>query len=147
MAAGAAPQGGAGAGDRGSDVVLLGVSTRRVEKLAESLGVTKLSKSQVSVMAAELDEMMSGSGPGRWTLARTRSVRRHADWKVREGGRTVNVHALIATGVNADGKGDPGRGRRHRRGRCGVDGVPAWPSCPRAVRRAAGHLGLPPRAA
>src|SRR5260370_8278165 len=24
--------------------------------------------------------------------------------KVREGGRTVNVHALIATGVNADGK-------------------------------------------
>ncbi|MCW2913903.1 MAG: Transposase for insertion sequence element [Actinomycetia bacterium] len=34
---------------------LLGVSTRRVEKLAESLGVTKLSKSQVSVMARELD--------------------------------------------------------------------------------------------
>ena len=24
--------------------------------------------------------------------------------KIREGGRTVNVHALIATGVNADGK-------------------------------------------
>ena len=38
---------------------LLGVSTRRVEKLAESLGVTKLSKSQVSVMAAELDEMVA----------------------------------------------------------------------------------------
>jgi hypothetical protein len=38
---------------------LLGVSTRRVEKLAESLGVTKLSKSQVSVMAAELDEMVT----------------------------------------------------------------------------------------
>ena len=37
----------------------LGVSTRRVEKLAESLGVTKLSKSQVSVMAAELDEMVT----------------------------------------------------------------------------------------
>jgi putative transposase len=31
---------------------LLGVSTRRVEKLAESLGVTKLSKSQVSEMAS-----------------------------------------------------------------------------------------------
>src|SRR6201984_521399 len=30
---------------------LLGVSTRRVEKLAESLGVTKLSKSQVRAMA------------------------------------------------------------------------------------------------
>jgi len=31
-----------------------------VEKLAESLGVTKLSRSQVSVMAAELDEMVAG---------------------------------------------------------------------------------------
>lgn len=34
---------------------LLGVSTRRMGKLVESLGVTKLSKSQVSIMAAELD--------------------------------------------------------------------------------------------
>jgi putative transposase len=38
---------------------LLGVSTRRVGRLAESLGVTKLSKSQVSVMAAGLDEMVT----------------------------------------------------------------------------------------
>jgi transposase-like protein len=84
---------------------LLGVSTRRVEKLAESLGVTKLSKSQVSVMAAELDEMVRefrsrplDGGPYAfvWIDALTQ--------KVREGGRTVNVHALIATGVNADGK-------------------------------------------
>ena len=37
---------------------LLGVSTRRVEKLAASLGVTGLSKSQVSAMAAELDELV-----------------------------------------------------------------------------------------
>jgi hypothetical protein len=36
---------------------LLGVSTRPAEKLAESLGVTKLSMSQVKVMASELDEM------------------------------------------------------------------------------------------
>src|SRR3712207_6568457 len=34
---------------------LLGVSTRRMEKLVEMLGITRLSKSQVSVMAAELD--------------------------------------------------------------------------------------------
>jgi putative transposase len=83
---------------------LLGVSTRRVEKLAESLGVTKLSKSQVSVMAAELDEMVAGFRGRRldgapyafaWMDALTQ--------KVREGGRTVNVHALIATGVNANG--------------------------------------------
>jgi hypothetical protein len=29
--------------------------------------------------------------------------------KVREGAQTVNVHALIATGVNADGPGRSGR--------------------------------------
>ena len=84
---------------------LLGVSTRRVEKLAASLGVTGLSKSQVSLMAAELDEMAEGfrgrpldAGPYTflWIDALTQ--------KVREGGRTVNVHALIATGVNAGGK-------------------------------------------
>jgi putative transposase len=84
---------------------LLGVSTRRVEKLAASLGVTGLSKSQVSLMAAELDEMAEGfrarpldAGPYTflWLDALTQ--------KVREGGRTVNVHALIATAVNADGK-------------------------------------------
>ena len=84
---------------------LLGVSTRRVERLAGSLGVTRLSKSQVSVMAGELDEMVASfrsrpldAGPYAfvWIGALTQ--------KVREGGRTVNVHALIATGVNADGK-------------------------------------------
>ncbi|XRQ16314.1 IS256 family transposase [Actinomadura welshii] len=83
---------------------LLGVSTRRVEKLAEQLGVTRLSKSQVSVMARELDEMVADfrnrpleGGPYTfcWIDALTQ--------KVREGGRTVTVHALIATGVNADG--------------------------------------------
>jgi len=83
---------------------LLGVSTRRVEKLAASLGVVGLSKSQVSAMAAELDELVDSfrnrpldRGPYTfvWIDALTQ--------KVREGGRTVNVHCLIATGVNADG--------------------------------------------
>ncbi|MEU8804937.1 IS256 family transposase [Spirillospora sp. NPDC048819] len=83
---------------------LLGVSTRRVEKLAEQLGVTRLSKSQVSVMARELDEMVADfrgrpldAGPYTfcWIDALTQ--------KVREGGRTVTVHVLIATGVGADG--------------------------------------------
>jgi putative transposase len=84
---------------------LLGVSTRRAERLAASLGVTSLSKSQVSLMAAELDEMVEGfrgrpldAGPYTfpWIDALTQ--------KVREGGRTVNVHALIATAVNAGGR-------------------------------------------
>ncbi len=83
---------------------LLGVSTRRVEKLAAALGVVGLSKSQVSAMAAELDELVDGfrnrpldAGPYTfvWIDALTQ--------KVREGGRTVNVHCLIATGVNAEG--------------------------------------------
>ena len=34
---------------------LLVVSTRRMGKLAESLGITRLSKSQASVMAKDLD--------------------------------------------------------------------------------------------
>jgi putative transposase len=83
---------------------LRGVSTRRVEKLAASLGVTGLSKSQASAMAAELDEMVEGfrsrkPDGGPYTFVRVDALTR----KVREGGRTVNVRCLIATGVNADG--------------------------------------------
>ncbi|MGW3636145.1 IS256 family transposase, partial [Streptomyces sp. NPDC005122] len=83
---------------------VLGVSTRRVEKLAESLGVTQLSKSQVSAMAKHLDEQVAAfrnrpldAGPYAflWVDALTQ--------KVREGGRILNVHVLIAVGVNADG--------------------------------------------
>ena len=83
---------------------LLGVSTRRMEKLVESLGITRLSKSQVSVMAAELDAQVEqfrtrplDAGPYTFLAADALVL------KVREGGRVVNVHALLATGVNADG--------------------------------------------
>ena len=34
---------------------LLGLSTRRMDRLVETLGITSVSKSQVSVMAKELD--------------------------------------------------------------------------------------------
>src|SRR5215208_4836671 len=37
---------------------LLGVSTRRMDKLVQSLGITGLSRSQVSVMARDLDELV-----------------------------------------------------------------------------------------
>jgi transposase-like protein len=83
---------------------LLGVSTRRMDKLVESLGITGLSKSQVSRMAAELDAAVAAfrsrpldAGPYTFVAADALVL------KVREGGRVVNVHALIATGVNADG--------------------------------------------
>lgn len=83
---------------------LLGVSTRRMEKLVETLGITRLSKSQVSVMAKELDEHVESfrtrplnAGPYTFVAADALVL------KVREGGRVVNVHALLACGVNADG--------------------------------------------
>jgi putative transposase len=38
---------------------LLGVSTRRMDKLVQSLGITSLSNSQVSRMAQDLDEQVA----------------------------------------------------------------------------------------
>ena len=52
---------------------LLGVSTRRVEKLVEQLGVAQLSKSQVTEMAASWTRRCERSVTGRWTPGRTRS--------------------------------------------------------------------------
>lgn len=90
---------------RSADVAAaISVSTRQVEKLAESLGVTQLSKSQVSTMTRHLDEQVAAfrnrpldQGPYAfvWVDALTQ--------KVREGGRIINVHALISVGVNVDG--------------------------------------------
>lgn len=83
---------------------LLGVSTRRMDKLVETLGITSLSKSQVSVMTKELDAAVEAfrtrpldADPYTFMAADALVL------KVREGGRVVNVHALIAVGVNADG--------------------------------------------
>ncbi|MGC4771223.1 IS256 family transposase [Micromonospora sp. DT44] len=84
---------------------LLGVSTRRVERLVETLGIRQPSKSQVSEMAAHLDTQVDGlpqPAPGRRPLHVR--VMDASTMKVREAGRTVNVHALIVVGVNADGQ-------------------------------------------
>jgi len=81
-----------------------GVSTRRVEGLVQTLGIEHLSKSQVSRMAAELDQEVEAfrtrpldAGPYTyvWLDAMVQ--------KVREGGRIQNVAVVIATGVNAEG--------------------------------------------
>jgi putative transposase len=83
---------------------LLGVSTRRMEKLVATLGIDRLSKSQVSEMAKTLDEQVAAfrtrpldAGPYTFLAADALVLR------VREGGRTVKVHALVATAVNAEG--------------------------------------------
>ncbi len=83
---------------------LLGVSIRRVDKLVEQLGIKHISKSQVSEMAKVLDAQVEAfrnraldTGPYAfvWLDALTQ--------KVREGGRIINVHVLVATAVNANG--------------------------------------------
>jgi putative transposase len=81
-----------------------GVSTRRVDDVARAMGIDGISKSQVSRMCAELDEVVAAwrnrpldAGPYGFVWLDALVV------KVREGGRVVNTAALVATGVNADG--------------------------------------------
>jgi putative transposase len=82
-----------------------GVSTRRVEDLVQAMGIAGISKSEVSRLAGELDAKVAefrerplDTGPYRylWIDALTQ--------KVREGGRVVNVSAVIATAVNSEGR-------------------------------------------
>jgi putative transposase len=81
-----------------------GVSTRRVDDIARSMGLDGISRSQVSRVCGELDELVAAwrnrpldAGPYPFVWLDALSV------KVREGGRVVNTAALVATAVNADG--------------------------------------------
>ncbi len=82
-----------------------GVSTRRVDDLVKAMGLEGISKSEVSRITLELDQRVREfrerpltAGPYRylWIDALTQ--------KVREGGRVVNVSAVIATAVTAEGQ-------------------------------------------
>ena len=88
-----------------ADCYLAGVSTRRVDGLVQTLGLTGISTSQVSELARSLDEVVTafrdrelsgGPDPSLWLDALVQ--------RCREGGRIVNVATVIATGVNADGR-------------------------------------------
>jgi transposase-like protein len=75
-----------------------------MDKLVQSLGITGLSKSQVSVMAKDLDAQVEDfrtrpldAGPYTFLAADALTM------KVREGGRVVNLAVMVATAVNADG--------------------------------------------
>ena len=89
-----------------ADCYLAGVSTRRMDKLVKTLGIHSLSKSQVSRMAADLDEHveqfrhrpLGEAGPFTFVAADALTM------KVREGGRVINAVVMVATGVNADGR-------------------------------------------
>jgi putative transposase len=87
------------------EAYVLGVSTRRVEDLVEALGITTMSKSQVSRICAALDVEVEAF--------RGRSLAGEAYpylWldatyvKVRDDGRVVNMAALVATGVDTSGE-------------------------------------------
>jgi transposase-like protein len=87
-----------------ADAYLAGVSTRRVEKLVQQLGVERMSKSQVSRLAKSLDQIVEDfrtrpldGGPYPYVTFDALVV------KCREGGRTVNVCVVHAVGVNKDG--------------------------------------------
>jgi putative transposase len=82
-----------------------GVSTRRVEGLVQQLGLASMSKSQVSDLAKELDEMVESfrarplaGGPYTYLWLDATVL------KCREGGRVVNIAAVVATAVNVDGQ-------------------------------------------
>src|SRR5205085_5463323 len=81
-----------------------GVSTRSVDELVRAMGMTGISKSQVSRLCGEidgkitafLDRPIEGEWPYLWLDA--------TYLKVRDGGRIVSVAAIIAMAVDTDGR-------------------------------------------
>ena len=83
---------------------IAGVSTRKVDDLVQAMGLSGISKSQVSKLCKEIDERvgaflkrpLEGDWPYLWLDA--------TYLKVREGGRIVSVAAIIAMAVDTDGR-------------------------------------------
>ena len=81
-----------------------GISTRSVDELVKALGMSGVSKSQVSRLCGELDERVGaflnrpieGDWPYLWIDA--------TYVKMREAGRIVSVAVILAVGVNTDGQ-------------------------------------------
>lgn len=81
-----------------------GISTRSVDELVKALGMTGISKSQVSRLCEDIDERVNaflerpleGDWPYLWIDA--------TYVKVRQGGRIVSVATIIAVAVNSEGR-------------------------------------------
>src|SRR4051812_48705702 len=81
-----------------------GVSTRRVDELAQAMGLAGIDKSRVSRLCKDIDERVNaflerpleGEWPYLWLDATC--------LKVREGGRIVSVAAIIAVAVDTEGR-------------------------------------------
>ncbi len=86
------------------EAYIQGVSTRSVDDLVQAMGMTGISKSQVSRLCGEIDERVNtflnrpleGEWPYLWLDA--------TYVKVRQAGRIVSVAVIIAVGVNDDGR-------------------------------------------
>ena len=86
------------------EAYIQGVSTRSVDDLVKAMGMSGISKSQVSRLCEEIDgkvkafleRPIEGDWPYLWIDA--------TYLKVRRGGRIVSVAAIIAVGVNSDGR-------------------------------------------
>ncbi len=85
------------------EAYIQGISTRSVDDLVKAMGMTGISKSQVSRLCADIDERVhafldrpiEGDWPYIWIDA--------TYVKVRSAGRIVSVAVIIAVGVNTDG--------------------------------------------
>ena len=85
------------------EAYIQGVSTRSVDELVKALGMSGISKSQVSRLCIEIDERVhafldrpiEGDWPYLWIDA--------TYVKVRQAGRIVSVAVIIAVGVNSEG--------------------------------------------
>jgi putative transposase len=86
------------------EAYIKGISTRSVDDLVKALGMSGISKSQVSRLCEEIDDRVKtfldrpieGDWPYLWIDA--------TYVKVRENGRIVSVAVIIAVGVNSDGR-------------------------------------------
>jgi putative transposase len=86
------------------EAYIQGISTRSVDDLVKALGMSGISKSQVSRLCEEIDERVrafldrpiDGDWPYLWIDA--------TYVKVRSNGRVVPVAVIMAVGVNADGR-------------------------------------------
>jgi transposase-like protein len=86
------------------EAYIQGISTRSVDDLVKAMGMSGISKSQVSRLCEEIDDKVKafldrpieGDWPYLWVDG--------TYLKVRRGGRIISVAAIIAVGVNTDGR-------------------------------------------
>jgi putative transposase len=86
------------------EAYVLGVSTRRVDDLVQSLGITGISRSEVSRICAALDAEVATFRNRPLAEAYPYVFFDATYLKVREAGRVVSMAALVATGVAMSGE-------------------------------------------